>query len=110
MHNCLPILTQFVSCSILALNITAKAADQKIDPTGTWTWTVTTQNGDTRQATMKLKMEGDKLTGTVTGRGGETAIQDAKLKGDEISLVVVRERDGNTFTTKYNGKISGDTI
>src|SRR5215467_11529602 len=108
MHNCLPTLTKLVSCCLLALAITAQAADQKIDPTGTWTWTVTTQNGDTRQATMKLKMEGDKLTGTVTGRGGDTAIQDAKLKGDEVSFNVVRERDGNTFTSKYNGKISGD--
>ena len=51
-----------------------------------------------------------KLTGTVSGRGGETAIAEAKLKGEEISFQVTREFNGNTVTTKYNGKLSGDTI
>lgn len=95
---------------MFAIGSLANADDQKVDPSGTWTWTVTTQNGDTRQATMKVKMEGDKLIGTVTGRNSDSPISDAKLKGDEISFNVVRERDGNKVTQKYNGKISGDTI
>src|SRR5262245_57732429 len=93
MHRCLQTPVGLIACSLHAVGILAQAEDKKIDPTGTWTWTVTTQGGDTRQATMKLKMEAEKLTGTVTGRGGETAIQDAKLTGDEISFNVVRERD-----------------
>jgi hypothetical protein len=97
-------------CSFLAVGSLAQAADEKIDPTGTWTWTATTRNGETRQATMKLKMEGDKLTGTVSGRNADTAISDAKLKGNELSFNVVRERNGNTFSQKYTGKIAGDTI
>ena len=65
---------------------------------------------------MKLKLEGEKVTGAVTrpGRqGGEpvtTEIKEAKLKGDEISFITSVERGGNTFTTKYAGKISGDAI
>ncbi len=47
----------FLSClSLLAL--VAFADDKKVDPTGTWTWTVTTQNGDSRETTLKLKLEG----------------------------------------------------
>ena len=32
------------------------------------------------------------------------------LKGDEISFSVTREVNNNKFTSKYNGKISGDSI
>jgi len=32
------------------------------------------------------------------------------LKGDEISFTVTREFNGNKVTSKYNGKISGDSI
>jgi hypothetical protein len=72
---------------------------------------VTTQNGETMTPTLKLKREGTTLTGTVTGRtGNETAIENGKLTGDELSFQVVRERDGNKMITKYNGKIAGDTI
>jgi len=111
MQRTLMSLTQFTVCLIIALGIGARAADdKKIDPAGTWKWSFTGQNGQSRETTLKLKVDGDKLTGTISGRGGETAIQEAKLKGDEISFQVTRENNGNKFTTKYNGKISGDTI
>ena len=65
--------------------------------------------------TLKLKTEGDKVTGTLIapGRGGQTRdtdIKEAKLKGDQLTFNVVREVNGNTMTSKYSGKISGDTI
>ena len=104
--NFLNLTTSF----LLALGVLAKADDKKIDPTGTWTWSVGAQNDDTRQATLKLKLDGDKLTGTISGRNNETAITQAKLNGDEISFEVVRERDGNKFSQNYRGKVSGDTI
>ena len=100
--------TLLLCLSLLAL--VAFADDKKIDPTGTWTWTVTTQNGDSRETTLKLKFEGEKLSGMISGRNAETAIQEATLKGDAISFQVVRERDGNKFTQNYNGTISGDSI
>jgi hypothetical protein len=66
--------------------------------------------------TLKLKLEGDKLTGKLTSpgrQGGEsrdTEIEDAKLKGDEVSFKVTREFNGNKFTMKYTGKVSADSI
>ena len=81
-----------------------------MDPTGTWKWSFTGQNGQTRETTLKLKLEGDKLTGTVSGRNGDTAIENAKIKGEEISFSVTREFNGNKMTSKYNGKLSGDSI
>jgi len=87
----------------------AQAAD-KPNPTGTWRWEVTF-NGQTRETTLKLKLEGDKLTGAVVGSdGAETAIQDAKFVDGTVSFNVVRERNGQTMTRKYSGKLSGDSI
>ena len=94
----------------------AKAADSKADPAGTWSWTMRGRGGRPDQkVTAKLKVDGNKVTGTVTspGRNGDTTdteIKDGKINGDEVSFSVVRERNGNSMTTKYTGKVSGDTI
>ena len=109
-------LIKILGCAVLALTAASQAQDKKADPNGTWTWTSPGRNGGPdRKSTLKLKVEGDKLTGTLTapGRGGQSsdaAIADGKLKGDEVSFTVTREFNGNKFTAKYNGKISGDSI
>jgi hypothetical protein len=109
-------LVKLSFCTVLALSAVGQvqAAEKKAD--GTWTWTVPGRNGGAdRKSTLKLKTEGDKLTGKVSapGRGGqvnETEIADGKVKGDEVSFTVTREFNGNKMTQKYNGKLSGDTI
>ena len=85
-------------------------AEEKANPTGTWKWTV--QMGEQkREQTLKLKLEGDKLTGTMVGRNNqETPIEEAKCKDGELTFKVTREREGRKFTVKYMGKVSGDTI
>jgi len=88
----------------------AKRAAAAANPTGTWKWTVEF-GGQSREMTLKLKLEGDKLTGAMVGRDGqETPIQDAKCADGEVSFKVVRERSGQKMTLKYTGKVSGDTI
>jgi hypothetical protein len=89
----------------------ARADDKdKPNPVGTWKWS--TGTGDrARETTLKLRMDGDKLTGTVSAREGqETAVEDLTFKDGEISFKVTRERNGQKMTTKYTGKLSGDTI
>jgi hypothetical protein len=87
---------------------TSRADDKKADVTGTWKWSVE-RNGQTFETTLKLKQEGDKLTGTISGRqgGNDTAIEDAKIDGNEVSFKVVREFNGNKFTQKYKAKVDG---
>jgi hypothetical protein len=87
----------------------AKAED-KANPTGTWKWTVNF-GGEDRELAVKLKADGEKLTGHyVSPNGTETAIEDGKFKDGEVSFKVTRERDGNKFIIKFKGKVSGDTI
>ena len=85
-------------------------AEDKANPNGTWKWTVNF-GGQEREFALKLKADGEKLTGQfVSADGQETAIEDGKYKDGEVSFKVTRERDGNKFVTKYKGKVSGDTI
>ena len=95
---------------VVAGLVGAARADDKANPTGTWKWTVT--NGDQkRDMTLKLKLDGDKLTGAVIGRNNrETKIEDATFKDGEVTFKVTRERNGQKSTSKYNGKVSGDMI
>jgi hypothetical protein len=112
-------LIQFVSCAAFALVAVTQvqaAEEKKADPAGTWTWsTPGRQGGPDRTNSLVIKVEGDKVTGKLSapGRGGQatdTDIKDAKMKGDELSFVIIRERGGNSFTNKYSGKITGDSL
>jgi len=86
-----------------------QAAD-KPNPTGTWKWSVEAR-GQSREMTLKLKLDGDKLTGAMLGRNNqETAISDAKYKDGELAFSIVRERNGQKMTVKYTGKLSENTI
>lgn len=80
------------------------------NPIGTWKWTASF-GGKEREQTMTLKLDGDKLTGSMSGRDGDqTAISDGTYKDGKISFSVTRELNGQKRTTKYNGTLGGDTI
>jgi hypothetical protein len=85
-------------------------ADDKPNPAGTWKWTVKF-NDQSVDLSLKLKLDGDKLTGTYVGRDNkETPIEDATYKDGDLAFKVTRERDGQKFVINYKGKVSGDTI
>lgn len=80
------------------------------DVSGKWTAQVPGRGGNTQETTFNFKVEGDKVTGTMSGRQGDVAISDGKVSGDNISFTVTREIQGNTIKLVYKGKISGDEI
>lgn len=77
---------------------------------GKWVAQVPGQGGQTREVTFNFKADGAKLTGTVSGRQGETPIADGTVKGDDISFTQSFEAQGNTIKLIYTGKVSGDEI
>src|SRR5271170_6611574 len=90
-------------CALFALTtVMALAADI----TGTWKGEAN-PNGKGGPPTFTFKQSGETLTGTTTGRGGETAISNGKVDGDKISFEVTREMNGQSMTSKYSGTISG---
>jgi hypothetical protein len=85
--------------------------DAKPDVTGSWTWSFQGRNGNTMTSTLTLKQDGDKITGSMSGRGKPTDISDAKLSGDDLTFKVTRTRnDGSTMTIDYEGKVTADEI
>ena len=63
-----------------------------------------------QDVTFNFKVDGDQLTGTVSGRRGETNITDGKIEGDDISFSQVMEFNGNQMKLMYKGKVAGDEI
>ena len=76
------------------------------------TWNSSFSVGErTIESTLKLKQEGEKLSGAMTfgqQQDSETPIKDAALKGRELSFHTTRERDGRTITTRYKGTLAED--
>jgi hypothetical protein len=103
-----PLLAAFVL--VLGLAPMARAADA----TGTWKWSTPGRNGgEARETTLKLKQDGEKLTGTISmgANGREAEISDGKIKDGEVSFKVTRKgRNNNEITMNYSGKLDGDVI
>lgn len=70
---------------------------------GTWTARVRDRQGNWETLRMTFACDGNTLTGTVRGWGGEREISDGVLDGDDISFEVVR--DGGDWIDEYEGYI-----
>src|SRR5690349_9080792 len=94
-----------LSCLVVVLLAGALvAADEKKAATadGKWTWTYKTKDGKDAQAAIRLKQEGEKLTGAYVARDGtETPIRDGKITGNEIAFDVNRDVNGEKMLFKY---------
>jgi hypothetical protein len=77
---------------------------------GKWKAESPGRDGQTRTTNFTFKVDGDKLTGTVSGRQGDTEISEGKISGDEISFIVVRNFQGEERKIQYKGKVAGDEI
>ena len=91
---------------VLAATLVAHAADI----TGKWTAQVPGRDGQTRETTFDFKVDGEKLTGTTTGRNGDVAITDGTVKGDAVAFTVVDNFQGNEVKILYKGTVAGDEI
>lgn len=94
------------ACFVLAASAMVWAADVS----GKWIAQVPGREGQTRETTFNFKVEGDKLTGTVSGRQGDNPISDGKISGDDISFTVTANFGGNEVKLIYKGKVAGEEI
>ena len=78
-----------------------------LDLNGKWKGNLASPNGDL-ETTMVFKVDGEKLTGTVTNMYGEEQIQEGSMKGDDVSFVI--NAGGGQFKILYKGKITGPDI
>jgi hypothetical protein len=85
--------------------LTTLGADTNV--AGVWKWSLAGQTGET---ILKLKQEGEKLTGSYTNQFGKAEIADGSFKNGDVAFKVKREFNGQAFVVKYSGKLSGDKI
>ena len=78
----LSVLTVALAVGLLSSRAWAQG---KADPTGTWKWSFTTQDGQTRESTLKLKLDGGKLSG-VPGLPAMPAAVAARIESRAGSL------------------------
>jgi hypothetical protein len=93
-------------CFVLAALASVWAADVN----GKWVAQIPGRDGQTRETTFNFKAEGDKLTGTMSGRQGDIQIADGKISGDDISFTATVSFGGNEIKLLYKGKVAGDEI
>ena len=98
---------QRLSLMVGALALVLVAALQAADVTGKWVAQVPGRDGQTRETTFTFKVEGEKLTGSMTGRQGDVPITEGKVAGDDLSFTVVMNFQGNEVKLLYKGKVAG---
>ena len=86
----------------------AEAQGTKGDPVGTWKCEYDI-GGQKREATLAIKKDGDKFTGTMTFQDKQEAkLKDPKFKDGELTFSAVREIMDMKLTVEYKLKIDGD--
>ena len=100
----------------IALAVSGVAAAADLD--GRWSWSEAGRRGNSVTVVLTLKVNGNKLTGTITGGAGrrgdsqeEIKISGGKVNGDTFSFKVARQgRGGMSVTTEYKGTLNEDTL
>ena len=111
--------------SLAVTGSTVNAEESGINPAGTWKVTAVTTNTQMHPTaqTLKLKLDGGTLTGTLSYNSGpvvngkaptsELPITEAKLQGNKITFNFTHPPafgNGPNANYSYQGNISGDTI
>lgn len=80
------------------------------DVTGKWTTQVTGPDGNNLTIGYDFKQDGNKLTGTVTGPGGDLPIQNGAIDGDKISFTITFAGGNGEMKVGNEGAIKGEDI
>ncbi len=95
----------------LASGTAAAQADDASAVAGEWKLAITAPDGQTFQPTLKLAVDGDKLSGTFLGDdGSENPVQDATFSGGELAFSVTLDFGGQQLTSKYRGTVADGAL
>jgi hypothetical protein len=83
-------------------------AAARVDVTGTWLFTVTTDAGS-GTPTISFKQDGENLTGHYTGQFGEADVT-GTLKGNAIAFGFEVRSDAGSIRIDYSGTVDRDTM
>ena len=80
--------------------------------TGTWSGEVELPDGRQLPFGAHLTVDGNTVTGTLNGLGGETdpIIENGMFDGDTVAFSAVRQIQGESVTFHYTGELEGDRL
>ena len=93
---------------VAAVLLTALAA-LAADYSGTYKGDVQSSSGRVEN-TLVLKMDGNKLTGTLSNQFGVLPLQNGHVDGQDLFFVVIVKEEGDPFRMVYRGHIFSDEI
>jgi hypothetical protein len=96
------LLMALIAMLTLGLAQVASAADV----TGTWSMSVETGAGS-GTPTFVLTQKGEVITGTYKGQLGEAPVN-GTVKGDDVTIEIKIDAQGQSLTITYSGKVSGN--
>ena len=99
--------TILLAACVMALLLTLAMA---ADISGKWAGDMPGRGGDMTATTFNFKVDGEKLTGTMTGPQGDIPLQEGKVAGSAISFSTTLDFGGNSIKILYKGTVSGDQI
>jgi hypothetical protein len=97
-------IKKFFVLSFLILFGVAAVSASNLD--GKWKGSVPSPDGGSLELTYLFKVDGEKLTGSVTSEMGEILISSGKVTGDEFEYSL----DINGMVIKDKGKLVGEEI
>lgn len=106
-------LSTFLSLVLLG---SALAADTPEKPpttnsvTGRWNYTLEVSLDTSLDFAAEFKQQGETVTGFVVVQEVKTPIEKGKLKEGQLTFEIPREYGGVKFTSRYSGKLVGDTL
>ena len=69
-----------------------------------------TENGLPREATLNLKVEGDRLSGAWSSDRGLALIENGKVSGGDIRFDLIRKANYDEIPVHFKGRIEGETM
>jgi opacity protein-like surface antigen len=96
------------SAALALVAVLAASTAFAADVTGTWAMTVETQAG-AGNPTLTLTQKGETVTGTYKGQLGEAPVN-GTIKGDDFSLKIKVNAQGQDLEIEYTGKVDGASM
>jgi hypothetical protein len=89
------------------LMIACASALAQSSAVGSWEMTTVSPQGE-RKSLLVIRQEGDKLVGVAKAQAGERKYDSLAVKGDEITMVLTIQFQGQDMKITYTGKITKD--
>jgi zinc protease len=93
-----------------ASNNTSNNTGAAVNAAGTWDLTITGPSGNTIPATLTIKQDGNKISGTVDSQFGLSELKPTTLKGDSFDATLTLDAGGQTIDAQVSGTVEGDTM